>query len=82
MNRSVAIDFPKLRRKFGDVVTYEDDHQAHIRTEFGFDVVQVAKDRYTSDAYHDFVGFAVAKDSLARAFRDTYGFDISGIFDD
>ncbi|MGH9521709.1 MAG: zinc dependent phospholipase C family protein, partial [Terriglobales bacterium] len=81
VNRSVAIDFPKLHRKYGNVVTYEDDHKAHIRTEFGFDVVQVAKDRYTSDAYHDLVGFAVAKDSLARAFRDTYGFDISGIFD-
>jgi len=26
--------------------------KAHIQTEFGFDVVQVAKKRYTSDAYH------------------------------
>jgi hypothetical protein len=82
VNRSVAIDFPKLRRKYGPVVTYEEDHKAHIRTEFGFDVVQVAKDRFTSDAYHDFIGFAVAKDALARAFQDTYGFDIGQIFTD
>lgn len=82
VNRAVAIDFPKLQRKFGNVVTYEDDHKAHIRTEFGFDVVQVAKDRFTSDGYHDFIGFAVADEVLARAFRDTYGFDIKEIFDD
>ena len=82
VNRSVPIEFPKLKRKYGDVVTYGQDHQAHIRTEFGFDVVQVAKNRYTSDAYHEFIGFAVAKESLARAFLDTYGFDIGEIFPD
>lgn len=82
VNRSVAIAFPKLQRKYGTSVTYEDDHKAHIRAEFGFDVVQVAKDRFTTDAYHDFIGFAVAKDALARAFHDTYGFDISKIFAD
>ena len=48
VNRSVAVSFPKLRAKFGDIVTYEDSHSAHIRTEFGFDVVQVARDRFTS----------------------------------
>jgi hypothetical protein len=42
----------------------------------------VAKNRYTSDAYHDLIGFEVAKESLARAFRDTYGFDINQIFTD
>ena len=51
------MDYPKLRRKFGDNVTYEDNHRAHIRTEFGFDVGQVAKGRFTSDSYHDFIGF-------------------------
>src|SRR5256885_9562494 len=40
--------------------------KAHIRTEFGFDVVQVAKNRYTSDAYHDFIGFQVSKPVLDR----------------
>jgi len=25
-------DYPKLRRKFGDNVTYEDNHRGHIRT--------------------------------------------------
>ncbi|HEY4054662.1 MAG TPA: zinc dependent phospholipase C family protein, partial [Terriglobales bacterium] len=57
INRVVAIEFPKLRAKYGDEVTYADDHKAHIRTEFGFDMVQVAKNRYTSDRFHDFIGF-------------------------
>ncbi len=57
INKVVALQFPKLKRKFGDEVTYADDPKSHIRTEFGFDVTQVAKNRYTSDRYHDFIGF-------------------------
>src|SRR5262249_33413671 len=41
INRVVAIEFPKLKKKFGDVVTYADNPKAHIRTEFGFDMAQV-----------------------------------------
>src|ERR1700726_3404379 len=67
INRVVAIEFPKLRRKYGDAVTYADDPKQHIRTEFGFDMVQVAKNRYTSDAYHDMIGFEIAKPLLERA---------------
>src|SRR6202044_3374079 len=51
--------------------------KAHIRTEFGFDVTQVAKNRYTSDSYHDFIGFEVSKPVLERAFQDTYGIPLS-----
>lgn len=80
VNAAVAAEFPKLRAKFGPSVTYEEDHKAHIRTEFGFDVVQVAKQRYTSDAYHDFVGFEVAKPLLERAFVKTYGIQLEDIF--
>jgi hypothetical protein len=73
VNEVVPIEFPKLRKKYGNVVTYGDDHKAHIRTEFGFDMVQVAKNRYTSDRFHDFIGFEVAKPLLERAFLKTYG---------
>ncbi len=73
VNQSVALLFPKLRAKYGDTVTYEDNPKAHIRTEFGFDMTQVAKNRYTSDRYHDFIGFEVSKPVLERAFLDTYG---------
>jgi hypothetical protein len=65
--------FPKLRSKYGNTVTYADDAKSHIRTEFGFDMTQVAKNRYTSDRYHDFIGFEISKPVLERAFLDTYG---------
>jgi hypothetical protein len=79
INQVVAIEFPKLRKKFGNVVTYEDNPKDHIRTEFGFDVTQVAKNRYTSDAYHDFIGFEISKPVLERAFQDTYSMPLSAV---
>jgi hypothetical protein len=79
VNESVAIEFPKLRRKFGPEVTYADDGKSHIRTEFGFDMVQVAKNRYTSDRYHDFIGFEVSKPVLERAFQRTYSIPLSDV---
>jgi hypothetical protein len=82
INQSVAMQYPKLRKKFGPEVTYEDDPKAHIRTEFGFDMVQVAKNRYTSDRYHDFIGFEVAKPVLERAFLDTYSIPLSDVIKD
>ena len=82
INRVVAIEFPKLRKKYGDSVTYGDDPKAHIRTEFGFDMVQVAKNRYTSDRYHDFIGFEVSKPLLERAFLEIYALKISDVFGD
>ena len=84
INRVVAIEFPSLKKKFGPEVTYADDPKAHIRTEFGFDMVQVAKNRYTSDQYHDFIGFEISKPLLERAFNDTYSLmlsDVSGNVD-
>jgi hypothetical protein len=73
VNRAVALGFPKLRIKYGATVTYEDDPRAHIRTEFGFDMTQVAKNRYTSEQYHDRIGFEVSRPLLERAFLETYG---------
>jgi hypothetical protein len=80
VNAAVSMEFPKLRAKYGPSVTYAQDTKAHIRTEFGFDVVQVAKQRYTSDSYHDFIGFEVARPVLARAFLKTYGVKLDDIF--
>jgi hypothetical protein len=79
VNQAVGLEFPKLRRKYGNIVTYEDNPKAHIRTEFGFDVTQVAKRRYTSDAYHDFIGFEISKPVLERAFQDTYGIPLTDV---
>lgn len=82
VNRAVALEFPKLRKQFGDEITYAENHKAHIRTEFGFDVAQVARNRYTSDRYHDFIGFEVSKPVLERAFQDTYGMPLSDVISD
>jgi Zinc dependent phospholipase C len=79
INQAVGLEFPKLRKKYGNEVTYADNPKAHIRTEFGFDVTQVAKNRYTSDRYHDFIGFEVSKPVLERAFQDTYGVALSDV---
>jgi hypothetical protein len=79
VNKAVGIEFPKLRQKYGDVVTYEDDPKAHIRVEFGFDVTQVAKKRYSSDQYHDFIGFEISKPVLERAFQDTYNLPLNEV---
>ncbi len=74
--------YPKLRRKFGDVITYADKPSGHLQTEFGFDVLEIAKGNFAPEAYHDFIGFNVARPVLERAFRDTYGFDLKLMFRD
>src|SRR5215510_269528 len=81
VNRSVPIIYPKLRAKFGDLVTYADSPSRHIMMEFSFGVVQVATGQYAPDAYHRFIGFEVAKDALERAFRATYGLEMKDLFD-
>src|SRR5579863_8401615 len=45
-NRAVPILYPNLASQFGKEVTYWDDPKSHGRTEFGFDVLQVARGRY------------------------------------
>lgn len=79
-NPSVGLLFPKLRQEFGPSVTYEDNPTAHVRTEFSFDVLQVARGHYAPKAYHDFIGFEVSKTLLERAFQDTYGVEMKDVF--
>jgi len=79
-NLAVPILYPELHREFGPTVTYWDSPLSHIRTEFGFDVLQVAQGRYAPDRYRAFIGFKVAKPLLERAFRDTYGLEMKDIF--
>jgi len=79
VNHAVAIQYPKLRAKFGNSVRYAQDKTAHLKTEFGFDTVQVAKNRYASEQYHDFIGFKVSKPLLERAFPVVYGVELSNV---
>jgi len=78
-NLAVPLLYPKLRRKYGDVVTYDENPLAHLKTEFGFDVLQVAKGRYASDAYRDRIGFQVSTELLTRAFQETYSLDLNSV---
>ena len=82
VNRAVPILYPNLQHKYGNVVTYAENPSAHLKTEFGFDVLEVAKERYAPDAYHDFIGFEVAKPLLQRAFQETYGIELDSLFSD
>ncbi len=82
VNPSVAILYPKLGRKFGPAVTYGDNPAAHLKTEFAFDVLQVAQGHYATDAYHDYIGFAVSRSLIERAFAETYALDVDTIFVD
>jgi len=82
VNRAVPIDYPKLERKFGPDVTYADDPIAHLKVEFGFDVLQVARGNYAPQAYHDFIGFHVPKEVLERGFQDTYSLQMTDVFAD
>jgi Zinc dependent phospholipase C len=79
INQAVAIHYPKLRAKFGNSVRYAQDKTAHLRTEFGFDTVQVAKNRYASEQYHDFIGFKVSKPLLERVFPVVYGVQLKDV---
>jgi len=79
VNRAVSIQYPKLRAKFGQSVRYAQDKTAHLKTEFGFDTVQVAKNRYASQQYHDFIGFQVSKSLLERVFPVVYGVELKEV---
>jgi len=79
VNQAVAIEYPKLRAKYGRSVRYAQDKGAHLKTEFGFDTVQVAKNRYASQQYHDFIGFEVSKPLLERVFPVVYGMQLKDV---
>jgi hypothetical protein len=74
--------YPEDRKKFGAVVTYAQDPANHLKTEFSFDVLQVARGYYAPQAYHDFIGFGVAPELLDRALFETYCLHMADIFKD
>jgi hypothetical protein len=79
VNEAVALRYPKLRAKYGASVRYAQDTSAHLKTEFGFDTLQVAKNRYAPEQYHDFIGFQVSKPLLERVFPVVYGLQLTDV---
>jgi hypothetical protein len=79
VNLAVAMAYPKLRAKYGKSIRFAQDKAAHLKVEFGFDMVQVARNRYASEHYHDFIGFKVSKALLERAFPVVYGVELKDV---
>jgi hypothetical protein len=82
VNRVVPMLYPKVPRTDCCVATYEDSPAAHMKAEFGFDVLEVAKGRYAAKEYHDFIGFGVSKELLERAFEEIYSLPLRSVFPD
>ncbi len=79
VNPSVAIEFPNLAHRYGDVVTYDENPHAHVRTEFAFDINEITKHRMAPSAYLRHVGLKVPSTLLTRAFFETYGLHLESI---
>jgi Zinc dependent phospholipase C len=77
VNRSVPLLYPGLREKYGDWMTWEESPWAHSLTEFGFDTLEVVAGHVAPQKYHDWIGFKVPEPVLRRAFKSTYGMELS-----
>ncbi len=80
-NRAVPLLYPELKKKYGASATYEEGKLAHVKTEFGFDVLEVAQCRFAPDGYHTYIGFAVAVPLLEQAFQETYGLELNSVLE-
>ena len=76
VNPATAVEFPELERRFGSMVTYDESPHGHIRTEFAFDIGELADGTFAPPDYLRFIGLKVPRKFLGRAFKNTYGFDI------
>jgi hypothetical protein len=72
-NLAVPLEFPKLEKEYGKVVTYADGEHQHVQTEFAFDIDQIAHHRTAPLRYVRHIGLQVPVKQLALAFYQTYG---------
>jgi len=79
-NLAVPIEFEKLGKKYGKVVTYAEGRHQHVQTEFAFDIDQIAHHRTAPLRYVRHVGLELPQKQLALAYYQTYGLteDFSG----
>jgi hypothetical protein len=82
VNHALPLIYPKLRAKYGETVLFADSPARHVMVEFAFDVLQVARGQFKSDAYQKLIGFEVARALLERAFYETYGLELTDVFGD
>lgn len=79
VNPATAIEFPRLRAKYGKIVTYENSPHDHVRTEFAFDIDQLAHRRFAPPLYLRSVGMYVPRRLMNQAFYETYGLSLRSV---
>ena len=72
-NLAVPVEFPKLRARYGNSVSYAEGEHQHVQTEFAFDINEIAKHHLAPLPYLRHVGLLVPTKQVALAFYQTYG---------
>ncbi len=73
INLAVPVEFPHLGATYGPVVSYAQGKSEHIRTEFAFDIDEVAHHRMAPIRLLRHIGLKVPVRMLALAYYQTYG---------
>ena len=76
---ATAIEYPKLGKKYGAIVTYENAPRQYVATEFSFDVDQLSRRRLAPTSYQRRIGLRVPHRLLEQAFFETYGLTFTGV---
>jgi Zinc dependent phospholipase C len=72
-NIAVPVEFAKLRARYGPVVSYAEGEHQHVRTEFAFDIDEIAHHRMAPLRYLRHIGLKVPVRLVGLAFYQTYG---------
>jgi hypothetical protein len=72
-NISVPDEFPQLKAKYGNVVSYAEGRRQHVQTEFAFDINEIAHHRMAPMRYLKHIGLNVSMRQLSLAYYQTYG---------
>ncbi|MBS1801064.1 MAG: zinc dependent phospholipase C family protein [Acidobacteria bacterium] len=72
-NLAVPIEFPKLGARYGRSVSYAQGESQHVRTEFAYDINEIAHARFAPVHYLRHAGLEVPRWQLELAFYQTYG---------
>ena len=62
-NRAVALQFPKLAKRYGPSVNYAEGKHQHVQVEFAFDIDQIAKHHLAPLGYLRHIGIKVPRTS-------------------
>src|ERR1035437_9535721 len=72
-NHAVAIEFPKLRAKYGPEVNYAEGERQHVQTEFSFDIDEIAHRRVAPVHYLRYIGLQLPVRQVPLPYSKPYG---------